>query len=134
MSAKERLETVRSNKTCFRCLNIGHTSQLCQKRFKCRVTGCDKAHHDLLHEACANGYFAGYISHGRGNADVLLQIQNIQCKSYNERSNNVNVLWDRGSTLSFITFQKARSLQLKGIGQINLHMTKVGGNNRGNDV
>ena len=38
----------------------------------------------------------------------------------------VNVLWDGGSTLSLITFRKAKELQLDGK-QVDLAVTKVGG-------
>ena len=126
MSAKDRIEAVQSNKACSTCLNLGHTASMCRKMFKCRIEGCGQPHHDLLHEAYANGYTGFLSNHSRGAAEVLLRVQSIRCKKDHRKLGNINVLWDSGSTLSFVTFQKARSLGLKGIGQVNLHVTKVG--------
>ena len=56
----------------------------------------------------------------------MLPVQSIHCKKDHRKLGNINILWDSGSTLSFVTFRKARALGLKGIGQVNLHATKVG--------
>ena len=46
---KERLQTVQQKKLCGSCLRQGHFSRSCPKEFSCRVPGCEKKHHFLLH-------------------------------------------------------------------------------------
>ena len=131
MSSKERIESVRIHRACFRCLGVGHVARLCRKGFKCRIDNCNQPHHDLLHEACTSvsSYTSYHGTHNKvkGTEDVLLQIQKIRCKQRNGRYDNINVLWDSGSTVSFITFKKARNLKLRSLEKVNMHITKVGG-------
>ena len=128
MSAKERIEAARINRACFRCLGVGHPARLCRRSSKCRIENCDQSHHDLLHEACTSvTSYHGIHDKIKGAGDVLLQIQNIPCKQRNGKSDNINVLWYSGSTVSFITFKKVLNLKLRSIEKVNTHITKVGG-------
>ena len=116
MSAKERIEAARINRVCFRCFGVGHPVRLCRRSFKCRIENCEQPHHDLLHEACTSvTSYHGIHDKIKGTGDVLLQIQNIPCKQENGKSDNINVLWDSGSTVSFITFKKALNLKLRSV-------------------
>ena len=126
MDARERYEAVRSSKSCFRCLSTGHSARNCRRMFKCRINGCDQPHHDLLHEAYDNDGNTFLNNHTRGNEEVLLQIQKVRCMNNNMKLDSLNILWDSGSTLSFITFKKAHSIKLKGTGHVNLQVTKIG--------
>ncbi|XP_057294660.1 uncharacterized protein LOC130623195 [Hydractinia symbiolongicarpus] len=99
---------------------------LTKKRgFKCREEECGLPHHQLLHEAHASGA----VFHGRSFAqkrEVILQVQEVRCYSRGSNKNKINVLWDGGSTISLITFDAARRLNLSGR-STRLEITKVGG-------
>ena len=60
------------------------------------------------------------------SADTLLQLQQIRVGKGPSQEENLNVLWDGGSTLSFIAFQKARKPQLQEY-KISLQIVKIGG-------
>ena len=46
-----RVEFLRKNKLCFRCLSQGHMLSECESKQDCTVLGCqDKRHHTLLHK------------------------------------------------------------------------------------
>ena len=74
------------------------------------------SHHELLHEA------SGISFHGSRKADrngvqdtsILLQLQKVKVGKHGGGLAQLNVLWDGGSTLSFITFLQARQLKLIG--------------------
>ena len=48
-SLNDRLKTVRQRGLCRLCLDQGHTAKQCDKGFTCRISGCGKDHHYLLH-------------------------------------------------------------------------------------
>jgi hypothetical protein len=48
-SMKVKLDTVKENKLCFRCLRKGHIARDCKVRFLCDIDGCGKRHHRLMH-------------------------------------------------------------------------------------
>ena len=78
----------------------------------------------MLHEAHASGVvFQSSVSSNSiwKSTDTLLQLQVGKGQS---RRENLNVLWDGGSTLSFITFQKTKKLQGQ---KIRLQIVKIGG-------
>jgi len=50
LSVKERIELTKSNNACLSCLELGHTSENCQRSFICPENGCTAAHNHLLHE------------------------------------------------------------------------------------
>lgn len=86
-------------------------------------------HHQLLHEAHASGIsFHGTRKRDQRNsqdANILLQLQKVRA-GRRGRFTQLNVLWDGGSTLSFITFQQAKKLKLLG-SRVRLEIVKVGG-------
>ena len=51
MSPKERFDIVYKKKGCTRCLTPYHTSGACRSSIVCRVNGCEKPHHPMLHFA-----------------------------------------------------------------------------------
>ena len=97
----------------------------CKRGFKCREDSCQKKHHQLLHEA----YIAGHIFHSKSNRGIvssLLQLQVITGGKRGGKKCPINVFWDSGSTMSFITFQRAMELNLVGK-LITLEIFTVGG-------
>ena len=48
-SARERFEIVKDMQLCLNCLKGGHQVRECPCKDHCRVTGCKKHHHTLLH-------------------------------------------------------------------------------------
>ena len=122
-SPKDRAELVKEKGACFRCLEQGHISRFCRRNFICEHDGCGGRHHTLMH----GSYQVGSTMHARSKDDVLLQLQMIRVRNKEGGTEEANVLWDAGSTLSFITFKKAESLKLKGCKEIKLHIEKVGG-------
>ena len=77
---KERIDLVRNNNACYRCLEQGHSSRFCRKRFTCRTDNCGQQHHYLLHEAIRSGQ----SNHGQqieGEGDVLLLLQRVKSRS-----------------------------------------------------
>ncbi|XP_031549037.1 uncharacterized protein LOC116286628 [Actinia tenebrosa] len=48
-SLKDRLKTVKQHGLCRACLEEGHCAKSCTKGFKCRISGCGKEHHYLIH-------------------------------------------------------------------------------------
>lgn len=128
-SSAERLDLVRKNNACFACLEQGHIFKFCKRNFKCREEDCCLPHHRLLHEA----HVSGVSFHGRERAstqtheaDILLQLQRVKGGKQGGKFTQLNVLWDGGSTLSFITFHQARKLRLTGH-RVRLQVVKVGG-------
>lgn len=48
-SSRERTEIVKNNRLCFNCLSSNHHVKQCKTTGRCRVNGCGKPHHTLLH-------------------------------------------------------------------------------------
>ena len=49
-SLADRKKVVETYKLCWNCLAKGHRIKQCQSKVTCRVDGCGKRHHTLLHE------------------------------------------------------------------------------------
>ena len=45
----DRREFVKKNKLCFNCLSSDHMISQCRSKQSCKVSGCNKRHHTLLH-------------------------------------------------------------------------------------
>ena len=122
-SHTERMMLVRENRACFSCLAQGHRADQCRRNFKCQEDGCRSNHHRLLHERQE-----GINHHNKsGESDnVLLQLQTLRASNGSWRTTSINVLWDTGSTVSFITFDKAKEMKLIG-NPVKLTIVKVGG-------
>ena len=46
----DRRELVKKNKLCFNCLSSDHMISQCRSKHSCKVSGCNKRHHTLLHQ------------------------------------------------------------------------------------
>ena len=124
-SPEEKVDLTKKHNACFACLEVGHTANNCKRGFKCRQDGCNLPHHDLLHEAHAAGVVFHNIA-AQNNSKTILQVQNIRCYSQNSGHQTVNVLWDGASTISLITFEAAKRLNLRGK-KVRLEIEGVGG-------
>ena len=86
------------------------------------------SHHQLLHEAHASGisFHGGRKADRNGvqDANILLQLQKVKVGKHGGGLAQLNVLWDGGSTLSFITFLQARQLKLIGE-KVRIEIVKV---------
>ena len=49
LATKDRLKTVKQHKLCRICLGEGHFARSCRSGFTCRIAGCGKQHHYLIH-------------------------------------------------------------------------------------
>ena len=129
-SPAEKVELVRKHRACFSYLSQGHTSKVCKRNFTCKEEGCGMPHHHLLHEAHASGIsFHGTGQHHQNSTrstNILLQLPKVKISKCGGGFVELNVLWDCGSTLSFITFRQARRLKLIGE-KIRIEIVKVGG-------
>ena len=45
----DRREFIKKNKLCFNCLSSYHMISQCRSKHSCKVSGCNKRHHTLLH-------------------------------------------------------------------------------------
>lgn len=54
-SLKDRFKLVRQHGLCRACLEEGHCAKSCTKGFKCRISGCGKDHHYLIHSEDVGG-------------------------------------------------------------------------------
>ena len=127
---QEKVDLVRKNNACFACLDIGRVAKNCKRNFKCKEEGCGLPHHQLLHEAHASVIvFHGTLPSnklGKQIPNTIFQLQRIQGGQKFGVQSPINVLWDGGSTLSFITFELAKRLKLSGQ-KVRLEIVKVGG-------
>ena len=49
LSVEERRKLTKANKACTSCLQIGHSSDTCSRRFRCQEAACTEYHNQLLH-------------------------------------------------------------------------------------
>ena len=123
--AAERIELMRNHNACFGCLQQGHVQHRCRRNFKCRVDNCGLRHHQLIHDAHVEG-IVFHNNSSKHEGKTSLQIQELQAKIAKGDNVKLNVMWDDGSTLSLITFEKAKVMGLKG-SDVNLDIDTVGG-------
>ena len=79
----------------------------------------------MLHKAHASGVvFHSIVSSNSiwKSTDTLLHLQQIKVEKGPSRGENLNVLWDGRSSLSFITFQKAKKLRGQ---KVRLQIVKI---------
>ena len=107
---KKKAFVVKEN-LCFNCLTKGHVLKNCKSDFSCRIDGCSKKHHTLLHdESRVNINVSSNVS----NAKVTyLQVLLIYV-SNGTRSVKVNALLDSGSDSTLVTKVLADKLKLTG--------------------
>ena len=120
---EERVAAIKEKAMCWTCLGLGHRSAECSQKKKCSKQGCDIYHHSELHEVHAAGLTYHGISETNSSDSCLLLVMSIQIP---DSIFKLNVMWDTASTLSLITFKRAKQLHLKG-NEVDLTITKTGG-------
>ena len=99
-SADIRLELVRNNNACYRCLQQGHSARFCRKHFTCKVDNRGQPHHYLLHEANHYGHShygqKRIIRKGEESEEVLLQLQKVKGKNSVGELRNINIFMGWG--------------------------------------
>ena len=132
---EEKEKIVKEKGACWSCLRRGHRSQQCRSKRICNVNNCKRTHHSTLHqekkeepspkqeETPPSVSGTASVCDSTDVDTCLLQIQKIRSpKGW------VNVLWDNGASLSFITNAKAEAEKLRGT-KVQLSLVKVGGEN-----
>ena len=85
---RSRLRIVKQHRLCRTCLDEGHFARSCKSGFTCRVNGCGKDHHYLLH---------GELDTGKDNTGPKNQIEakdksnEEEVSTQSERQNQVNL-------------------------------------------
>ena len=118
---EEKEKIVKERGACWSCLRRGHRSQQCRSKRICNVNNCKRTHHSTLHqekkeepspkqeETPPSVTGTASVCDSTDADTCLLQIQKIRSpKGW------VNVLWDNGASLSFITNAKAEAEKLRG--------------------
>ena len=115
---------VKENKGYWKCQQQGHRYSECKITDKCGINGCDKRHHKALHLADASGI--RFSTKGKSN-DGTTQQGCMVIMQVNAERNMVNVIWDTAATISLITRETVKRLQLKPKCEVNLSIEKTGG-------
>ena len=94
------------------CLQKGQFVNRFYYKAECGIDGCKKMHHQSLHKALA---ILGIYLHSQGkhissSKHCLLQLMKVKCVT--GRDIDLNTLWGGGPTLSMITFNNAKEMQL----------------------
>ena len=118
---EEKEKIVKEKGACWSCLRRGHGSQQCRSKRICNVNNCKRTHHSTLHqekkvepspkqeETPPSVSGTASVCDSTDVDTCLLQIQKIRSpKGW------VDVLWDNGASLSFITNAKAEAEKLRG--------------------
>lgn len=138
----ERIEVVKKRKACWYCLKTGHVFRDCKRKRNCGENGCTRKHNKSLHNLEEDKNRDTKVQENNSNDNkiqdgkqefcmsacnsltedtCLLQFQKIRTpKGF------VNVMWDNGSSLCFITNKKAKELKLTGK-KATLTIVRVGG-------
>ena len=63
LSRRKRVEFLKRNRCCFRCLKVGHMLDKCSEKVGCTVDGCTGKHHTVLHMFVAEDQRSSSDSH-----------------------------------------------------------------------
>ncbi|XP_064639580.1 uncharacterized protein LOC135495093 [Lineus longissimus] len=142
-----RLDIVKKERLCWNCFSSKHISRHCESHFKFRM--CSGKHHTTLHHATlfanpptpskfadkpatnakpANQVHTNTVATPDGAQtlnSILLKTACANIKS-NLSSTRTNILFDEGSTKSFVTSELADQLQLKPDGEITVNIATFG--------
>ena len=136
-SPKERNDFVKQHKICFNCISSSlHNSKKCKSLIRCKVQGCGKAHHTLLHftEPKENvnqetvdknigvnqnsvpdqGTFSTVSSAASDSCDVFLQVIPVKVRSNSGNQMTTYGLIDSGSDITMIDPSIVKLLNIEG--------------------
>ena len=120
-----RKEKVVALKLCLNCLKPHHMARECNSTFRCRVQGCGKKHNSLLHEerngppptAVHQTNSATHKEPEEKDEECLLMTAQATLMGPTGKVITVRALLDAGSTLSIISKQLVKQLQLTQTGR-----------------
>ncbi|CAL8103429.1 unnamed protein product [Orchesella dallaii] len=116
MSVDERWVLAKRHAICFCCLRKGHQLQTCDLQLKCKIAGCNKFHHTLLHyedKRENSPEFSGHVSRLPYN-EVLMRVMPVRLYGLSGSCVEVNAFLDEGSSVSMVDADLAIRLGLKG--------------------
>ncbi|XP_052741090.1 uncharacterized protein LOC112045429 [Bicyclus anynana] len=122
----ERRDFAQANKLCFNCLIPNHDSRRCMRNTFCRVSGCNKKHHSLLHpekkytnqetQELTNQEDKNIVAHFiKQPGQVLLATALVDVAWKNNKTHTYRALIDPGSQATFVTEDLVQSAGLKRI-------------------
>ncbi|KAI3385450.1 hypothetical protein SNEBB_011168 [Seison nebaliae] len=134
LSSEEKFQKVRQLRKCVNCLKVGHFARDCRSRNRCSI--CRRLHHTVLHR---NGFNSPTVEPPNSKESVLA-ISNPQFKKSvspfvvprtlknpdNHGVTPVNILFDTGSTLSFITSELVEKSHMKSSEMRNMNLSGFG--------
>ena len=114
---KDRIDFAAKEKICKNCFSKTHLLKDCICSMKCRIDGCGKKHHTLLHlESPQQATVNSTNKQDLAKSDqfhTLLQVIPVTV-IYSAITTVVNALLDSGSDTNLITSELAKTLKLKG--------------------
>uniref|UniRef100_A0A5S6Q536 CCHC-type domain-containing protein n=1 Tax=Trichuris muris TaxID=70415 RepID=A0A5S6Q536_TRIMR len=128
MRPEQRAGTVKRDGCCYRCLMTGHTARQCSTRTRCTETGCQTAHHPMLHGAprlyekrqsttiarCGQSQpFTGKVCQERA-PECLLPVVPLTLITPDGRRYRTRALLDSGSEITMVHMDVANALGLHG--------------------
>ena len=132
LTAEERSEFCGRHRLCYGCLAPGHPFRRCRKATPCKVEGCRRRHHTLLHEEPAPRQEpapkqpppSSSNSHSATTQEqrVALGVIKVYIRGRDGRPEEANLLLDEGSDSTLVRDGLLRRLGVQGIThQLNLH-------------
>lgn len=121
---ESRWQKVKSFRVCFSCLKFGHRANTCYSTKECKINGCDRYHHNLLHkdispqspnpeEDSKNSSVARSCLLGVNSQSVLFQI--IPIRLYGPHGcEDIYAFIDDGANVSMVDTETAHRLGIFG--------------------
>ena len=93
LTPADRHDTAVTLGCCLICLGQGHAASSCDREFSCKVDGCGKKHHQLIHDYVEQKKTVAMVSRRLAETSGYLGVQNVAV----DKCNPAVVLWDTGS-------------------------------------
>ena len=134
---EERQQLLKDKKACWSCLKPGHRIQDWRRKRSCGVSRCTEKHHPTLHNETKPSSERENVNPSNTSVSATANVWNdtnesdaclLQIQRIPSKRGWLNVMWDNGASLCFITNAKAKAEKLKGT-EVQLTLVKVGGTN-----
>ena len=122
-SVADRILISQQQHLCYNCLSKGHSFDECQSTHTCKVDGCGKKHHTLLHIDKSSQKQSNTHYSSNQNHKTYLQVLPV-IVSNGENFITTNALLDTGSDSTLIRQDVADKLRLSGMDQ-SLELSNV---------
>ena len=128
---EERYELIKQHRLCFNCLSNDHMIDKCQSKVTCKIDGCNKRHHTLLHRPKipqpnkTPQIDGNKIKNQNSNINKVALLKIVPVILFNENKEiKTNALLDSGSDVTLISENLAKKLQLEG-NLLNLNVSNA---------